>query len=217
MMNTRRFYDRISGAYDLIADAGERACRDQGLRALGVTGGEHVLEVGFGTGHALVALASLVGSGGLVCGVDISEGMLGVARRAVQASGAHNVALSIGDGRALSFRNASFDAAFMSFTLELFDPVAMAVVLDEVRRVIRPTGRVGIVAMAESANQNIMIDMYAWLHRHFPHFVDCRPIDLAGLLVRAGFRVRTGPPMSIWQLPVAACVGLKADTSPTQA
>ena len=200
-----------------MADAGERACRDQGLRALGVTGGEDVLEVGFGTGHALVALASLRDPTAWSAAWTSQKGMLGVARRTVEASGMHNVVLTIGDGRALSFRDASFDAAFMSFTLELFDAMAMAAVLAEVRRVIRPTGRVGIVAMAESANQNIMTDMYAWLHRHFPHFVDCRPIDLAGLLVRAGFRVRTGPPMSIWQLPVAACVGLKADTSPTQA
>ena len=64
--------------------------------------------------------------------------------------------------------------------------MATPVVLAEVRRVLRPAGRVGIVAMAESANQNVMTDMYAWLHRHFPHFVDCRPIDVGVLLGRAG-------------------------------
>ncbi len=209
-MDTRRFYDRISGAYDLIADASERACRAQGLRALGIVAGEHVLELGFGTGHALVELAASVGPQGRVCGVEISEGMLAVARGVVRASGVSNVALTLGDARALNFKDASFDAAFMSFTLELFESMAIPVVLAEVRRVLRPAGRVGIVAMAESAKQNVMTDTYAWLHRYFPHFIDCRPIDVASLLRGAGFHVRTGAPMSIWSLPVLSCVGLKA-------
>ena len=101
-MNTRRFYDRISGAYDVVADASERACRDEGLRTLGIVAGEHVLELGFGTGHALVMLARSVGPRGSVCGVDISEGMSGMGRKTVQASGMGNVALTIGDARALS-------------------------------------------------------------------------------------------------------------------
>lgn len=210
-MDTRTFYDRISGAYDLIADASEGACRAQGLQALGMVAGEHALELGFGTGHGLVSLAVSVGPTGMVCGVDISEGMLGIARRRVLSAGLRNVALTIGDARALSFRDASFDAAFMSFTLELFDSTAIPVVLAEVRRVLRPNGRVGVVAMTESADQNVMTDIYTWLHRHFPHFVDCRPIDVAGLLRRPGFRERCGGPMSIWGLRVTSCVGVKSD------
>jgi len=210
MNDTRTFYDRISGAYDLIADASEATCREQGLRALGVVAGERALELGFGTGHALVTLAGSAGPTGLVCGVDISEGMLGVARRTVQSAGSGHIALTVGDARALSFRDASLDAAFMSFTLELFDSTMIPVVLAEVRRVLRPSGRLGVVAMTESADQNVMTDIYTWLHRHFPHFVDCRPIDLADLLERAGFRVTSGEPMSIWGLRVTACVATKS-------
>ena len=69
----------------------------------------------------------------------------------------------------------------MSFTLELFEPADVALVLADIRRVIRPTGRLGVVAMAESASSNAMIDAYKWLHRHFPHFVDCRPINVVDL------------------------------------
>ena len=45
-MDTRAFYDRISGVHDLLADSSEGACRDRGLSMLNVTSGERVLEVG---------------------------------------------------------------------------------------------------------------------------------------------------------------------------
>jgi ubiquinone/menaquinone biosynthesis C-methylase UbiE len=82
---TREFYDGISRAYDLIADSSEHAARDLGLRALGVSSGERVLEIGCGTGHALVSLAGEVGPTGQVHGIDVSSGMMAVARRRVES------------------------------------------------------------------------------------------------------------------------------------
>ena len=68
----RRFYDRISRAYDFIADSSEHAVRDLGVRALGLSHGQRLLEIGCGTGHGLVSLADAVGQTGRVHGVDIS-------------------------------------------------------------------------------------------------------------------------------------------------
>jgi len=59
----RRTYDRLSRRYDLLAAAGERRCREAGLRLLAVKEGERVLEIGCGTGQALTALARAVGPG----------------------------------------------------------------------------------------------------------------------------------------------------------
>lgn len=131
---TRGLYDRISRAYDLIADSSEHTVRDDGVRALGVSRGQRVLEIGCGTGHGLVSLADDVGHAGQVHGVDLSWGMMAVARRRVQSAALRNVSLTIGDARALCFRSSVFDAVFMSFTLELFDG-AIPNVLVEVRRV----------------------------------------------------------------------------------
>ena len=209
-VDTRTFYDRISSAYDLIADAGERACRDQGLTALNAAPGERVLEVGFGTGHALAALSLAVGPAGQVCGVDISSGMLAVARRTVAGAGAGRVSLALDDARSLCFRDAVFDAAFMSFTLELFESPDIPAVLAEIQRVLRPAGRVAVVAMAEADRPTTMADVYQWLHRHFPHFVDCRPINVIEVLEHAGFRTTRTDMMSIWGLPVASVVAFKA-------
>ena len=208
-MDTRTFYDRISGAYDLLADASEGACREQGLRMLDVQPGERVLEVGFGTGHAITMLASTTRASGQVVGIDVSSGMLGVARRRVESAAVGNLSFVLSDARALCFPDHVFDASFVSFTLELFELADIAIVLREVGRVLRPMGRLGIVAMAETDDSNAMIDIYKWLHRHFPHFVDCRPINVPQHLERAGFRVTGAQSMAIWGLAVLCALAAK--------
>ena len=205
---TRGFYDRISRAYDLIADSSEHAVRDLGIRALETANGQRVLEIGCGTGHGLVSLAADVGRAGQVHGIDLSWGMMTVARRRIQSAGLRHVTLAIGDARALSFRSSVFDAVFMSFTLELFEG-AILEVLAEVRRVLRVGGRVGIVAMSDSRQTNAMIGLYQWLHRRWPHFIDCRPIDVVGVLQAAHFRARTAHLAAVWGLPVIAAIGVK--------
>ena len=210
--NTGGFYDRISRAYDLIADANEHTVRDLGVQALGVSRGQRVLEIGCGTGHGLVSLADEVGHAGQVHGIDLSPGMVAVARRRIQSAALRNVTFTIGDARVLCFRSSVFDAVFMSFTLELFDE-AMSNVLAEVRRVLRVGGRVGIVAMADSGQTNAMIDLYQWLHRHWPHFIDCRPIDVIGVLQEAHFQSRAAHVTAIWGLPVVTAIGVKTSAA----
>jgi demethylmenaquinone methyltransferase/2-methoxy-6-polyprenyl-1,4-benzoquinol methylase len=48
---TRKYYDRFAGIYDLMADHSEAPARQAGLDLLAVQPGEKVLEVVFGTGH----------------------------------------------------------------------------------------------------------------------------------------------------------------------
>jgi ubiquinone/menaquinone biosynthesis C-methylase UbiE len=206
---TQRFYDQISGAYDVLADSSEHEIREIGIQAVGVSPGQTVLEIGCGTGHGLLSLARAVGPSGEVYGVDISAGMIAVARRHIELAGLQNVTLTMGDARLLAFRSNRFDAVFMSFALELFES-AMPQVLAEVRRVLRSAGRVGVVAMAEGGQSNAMTIVYNWAHRRWPHVVDCRPIDLTGALQAARFQTRVAAAATIWGLPVVAAIGLKA-------
>jgi ubiquinone/menaquinone biosynthesis C-methylase UbiE len=213
-MDTRTFYDRISGVYDRLADSSEGACRERGLRMLAVTSGERVLEVGCGTGHALAALASVAGPTGHAVGIDVSSGMLAMAQETVRAAAVAKVRFALCDARALCFADETFDAAFMSFTLESFAFADIPVVLGEVGRVLRSNGRLGVVAMAETEHSNAMIDLYKWLHRHFPHFIDCQPIKVNQWLDRAGFTITGAQPMVIWGLSVVCVVGSKRGTRP---
>jgi demethylmenaquinone methyltransferase/2-methoxy-6-polyprenyl-1,4-benzoquinol methylase len=208
---TRRYYDRISRVYDLLADASEQEIRDYGIQALALSTGERVLEVGFGTGHALVAMARAVGPTGLVSGVDISAGMAAMARQRLERDACH-VALAIGDARALCFSAHRFDAIFFSFTLERFG-AEISQVLSEARRVLRLGGRVGVVAMDDTLAPGPGSSIYHWLHQHFPHAVDCAPIDVVGVIEGAGFTVETIRPARIWTLPVKAVVARMAAAS----
>jgi demethylmenaquinone methyltransferase/2-methoxy-6-polyprenyl-1,4-benzoquinol methylase len=102
-----------------------------------------------------------------------------------------------------------FVAVFMNFTLELFE-WAVPDVLAEVRRVLRTGGRLGVVAMAETGETNPMIDLYHRAHRHWPHLVDCRPIDVASVLQAARFQTEIADVSAIWILPVVVAIGVQA-------
>jgi demethylmenaquinone methyltransferase/2-methoxy-6-polyprenyl-1,4-benzoquinol methylase len=206
----RQFYDRISHAYDSLADSSEHQAREAGQRALAVQPGEDVLEIGFGTGHALVGLARAIAPGGKVTGLDVSEGMRSVALSRVREAGVEtNVELQIGDAHRLPFGDARFDAAFLSFTLELFEPDDIPAVLDEIRRVLKPGGRLGVVCMATvkgGEHESLLEKSYQWMHRHFPHILDCQPIDANAFLERAGFEITHNERLEIWTMPVAVAV-----------
>jgi demethylmenaquinone methyltransferase/2-methoxy-6-polyprenyl-1,4-benzoquinol methylase len=202
------FYTRISVVYDVLADRGEHRARQMGLSVLGARPGERILEVGFGTGSSIVALAAAVGEAGHVSGVDISAGMKAVAEARVRsAQSTTPIELGLAAVPPLPFGDAAFDAVFMAFTLELFPDDTMPFVLREVRRTLRPAGRLAVVSMTlgrAGQAQSIPERVYGWMHRHFPHVVDCRPIDVERRLSDAGFGVIRTETLDIWGLPVMA-------------
>jgi demethylmenaquinone methyltransferase/2-methoxy-6-polyprenyl-1,4-benzoquinol methylase len=209
--SNRAFYDRIAHAYDFIADSNEHRARELGEQALKLQPGESVVEIGFGTGGSAIDLAKAVGAGGKVCGIDISPKMLEVANNKTAAANvAATVELQVSDARKLPYADDSFHAAFTSFTLELFPAADIPKVLAEVKRVLKPGGRLGVVSMAkvkDGEKASTLENIYIWMHRHFPHLVDCRPIDPAALLKAAGYQIASENRIEIWTMPVAIVVG----------
>ena len=185
--------------------------RQAGIQALAVKPGEAVLELGFGTGNEVLDLAALAGPTGKVAGIDISPGMLAVAnRKLADAPTATPIDLRVGDARSLPFKDGEFNAVYTSFTLELFPAEDIPVVLSEVRRVLTPGGRIGVVSMATvrpGKHTSILERAYVWMHRHFPHLVDCRPIDTEAIVTTAGFRITSVRDLEIWTMPVRVVVG----------
>jgi demethylmenaquinone methyltransferase/2-methoxy-6-polyprenyl-1,4-benzoquinol methylase len=148
-----------------------------------------------------------------VAGIDVSPGMLAVANRKLAAAAPQTpVDLRVGDARSLPFTGAEFDAVYTSFTLELFPEDDIPVVLTEARRVLRPDGRIGVVSMATvrpGHHTSALERAYVWMHRHFPHLVDCRPIDTEGVVSAAGFRITAVQDREIWTMPVRVVVGAR--------
>ncbi|QDU36391.1 Demethylmenaquinone methyltransferase [Maioricimonas rarisocia] len=208
--SNQAFYDRIAHAYDFIADANEHKARETGEVALNLQPGERVFEIGYGTGNTLVDIAKAVGESGYVAGLDVSPKMRDVAAgKVAEAQLATPVELVVGDARELPFGDNSFQAAFTSFTLELFEPEDIPKVLGEVKRVLQPGGRLGVVSMAvvpAGEHESGLEKTYKWMHQHFPHIVDCRPIDVDEVLNAAGFEVASSERMEIWTMPVAMVV-----------
>lgn len=203
-------YDRLSRWYDLLAGSSERKYKEAGLRLLHAAAGENILEIGYGTGEIIKALAQAVGTSGQVFGIDLSPGMFKVAGEKVRAAGlAGNVHLTCGDAARLPFAGGFFDAIYMSFTLELFDTPEIPLVLSECRRVLRSDGRISIVAMAKKEKSGWMSRLYEWAHANFEQAADCRPIYLREALQVPGFQITAEAEMSMFGLPVDIAVARK--------
>jgi ubiquinone/menaquinone biosynthesis C-methylase UbiE len=208
---TRAFYNKISRVYDLLADRSEAPVRRAGLLLLRARAGERILEIGCGTGHSLVELAAGVGPKGLVLGLDLSNEMLRWAKANVRkARMAERVRLRCGDAAHMSYADESMDAVFMSFSLELFDTPEIAQVLGECKRVLRPGGRIVVVGMSKEGEHEALVGVFEWAHRHFPNFLDCRPIYVRGALEEAGFRIVKALRKHMW-IPVEVVLGVKAE------
>jgi ubiquinone/menaquinone biosynthesis C-methylase UbiE len=107
------------------------------LRAADLRAGDRVLDVACGTGVVARRAAAAVGPAGRAVGLDFNEVMLTTAR-ASDSDGA--VEWRQGDAQELPFDDGSFDAVSCQHGVMFFPDRAKA--LREMRRVLRPGGRV---------------------------------------------------------------------------
>ena len=197
-LQARAAYDRISRWYDLLAGGFERRHCEAAIRMLDLRAGEAVLEIGSGTGGSVVSMARCVGTSGRVHGIDLSKGMLNIARARVEQAGvAASVLLQQGDALRLPFPADCFGCVFISFTLELFDTPEIPLVLAECMRTLRRDGRICVLGLSKAGGSNLMTRLYEWLHEILPQYADCRPIFVQRSLEHAGFRVMEAAEFSL--------------------
>jgi demethylmenaquinone methyltransferase/2-methoxy-6-polyprenyl-1,4-benzoquinol methylase len=134
----RSMFDRISPVYDAMNRAMTLGLDQRWRRATVaavVQPGDCVLDACCGTGDLAIAAAR---AGGRVTGVDFSERMLERARRK-----APELEWLQGDALALPFSDGSFDSATVGFGVRNLEDLERG--LAELRRVLRPGGRVAIL------------------------------------------------------------------------
>jgi len=203
-------YDKISRFYDCFAGVFEKKYRNIALERLDIKRGETILEIGFGTGHCLKQIAESVGEDGKVYGIDISSGMLKVSKRRLEKAGLlGRVKLQCEDALKMPYEDNKFNAVFMSFTLELFDTPEIPKVLDGIKRVLKPDGRLGIVSMSKEDGDSILLKLYEWTHKKFPQYIDCRPIYVEQSIKDAGFEIRYKEKVKLFGLPGEIVIGVK--------
>ena len=105
--------------------------------------GQRVVDLGCGSGRTTLELASRVGPGGEVVGVDIAAEMLARGRERAARLGAGNIEFLHADVQAHDLGETRFDAAYSRFGVMFFtDPVAA---FANVRRALRPGGALSFV------------------------------------------------------------------------
>ena len=201
--DAEKTYTKMSRTYDLFAGTFEAKYTAIALKHLNIKAGEHVLEIGYGTGQSLKQMAKLLGETGKIYGIDISSGMLKVAEKRLKKPNLLNrVELKCGDAVSLPYKVDKFDAVFMSFTLELFDTPEIPIVLNEIKRVLKPQGRLGLVSMSKVDAALVMVKLYEWAHRKFPKYADCRPIYVGQSVEDTGFKIQYKEIKKLFGLPV---------------
>lgn len=92
----RRRYRELAAGYDRRLRPLDRL-RGRIITRLGLRPGDHVLDMGCGTGASFPALQAAVGDRGRVTGIELTEEMAAVARQRITDAGWDNVSVVVGD------------------------------------------------------------------------------------------------------------------------
>ena len=160
------------------------------LAAARLEPGLRVLDVGSGTGIAAEGAAVIVGPTGYITASDISPLMLEQARERLGRLA--NTTIAVEDAQAMTFPDASFDRVICNMAVMYFGDPARG--LAEMRRVLRPGGRVAISVNTSPATSMIsrvlpIIDRLVpnAKERSGPNSFDGSERHVRGLLEAAGF------------------------------
>lgn len=109
------------------------------LEVLDPRSGEHILELGPGTGYYTLPVAARLQPKGILEIFDVRKRFLDHTMERARRRGLVNIVPTLGDGGSLPYTDGCFDAAYLVGVLgEIPDPQAA---LEELRRVLEPAGR----------------------------------------------------------------------------
>ncbi len=172
----KEMFDQIAPTYDVLnhvlslgIDRGwRRKVVREVARSVQSEGDVRLLDVATGTGDLAIAMAKRLGLGLVrITGVDISEGMLAVGRKKVEAAGlAQRVKLQQGDAQKLGFEDGAFDCVTAAFGVRNFGNLEAG--LKEMCRVTKKGGKCLILEFSEPRGA-IFGQIYRWyFHRVLP-------------------------------------------------
>ncbi len=190
-------FDGIAPTYDFLNHALslgiDKGWRTKAIKALGQHAPQRILDVATGTGDFALLTAKLLAPKEIV-GVDISEGMMDVARRKVEEQKASQAGTQISfakeDCLHLSFPDASFDAVTVAYGVRNFQDLDAG--LAEMYRVLRPCGHLLIVELATPPRFPMRQLFYFYSHCIMP---------LAGRLISGDSRAYSYLPATMEAFP----------------
>lgn len=170
-MNNNNTKEEIAGVFTRAAptydQVGFRISNYFGKRLVELTEipkGAKVLDVGSGRGALLFPSSKIVGSQGLVIGIDLSEGMVQKTTEEIIKRGISNAKMMQMDAENLKFQDNTFDIAFYGFCIHFLPQYEIA--LNESFRVLKPNGRIGLSTPLKGT-----FDEIKWLDDLFEKFL----------------------------------------------
>ncbi len=158
----RAAYDRMGNALDRMERFESRA-KALGLEWLSPAAGERIVELGVGTGRMTLRLLEAVGTDGRVVGFDLSPKMLELTRaRAAEAGVDSRLEGHAGSAEATGLPDASVDALYTSYVLDLLPESQIRAAAAEARRILRPGGRAVFVGMTPGRSVLSRSLMFLW-------------------------------------------------------
>lgn len=113
------------------------------VRELNIKTGQHVLDLGCGTGRLAEYISKIVGNEGYIYGIDPAPYRIHVAKQKIKEPISSNISLNVGSGEDLSgFADNSLDTVVINVVFHWI--VDKNKTLAEVYRVLKPGGLVGI-------------------------------------------------------------------------
>ncbi len=172
-----------------------RADNDRAIDLLNVSISDHVLDMGTGHGAAIRRLIRLAREGH-VTGIDNSEIMLSVARRANhQYILSGQVTITCSDSADMPFDNDTFDKILSVHTVYFWDSIAGQ--LEEIRRVLRANGRI-VLGFRPAEDKAVVAKFPTSVYRFQTTDALTESIENAGLMVRDTARVDQSGRSMVW-------------------
>lgn len=165
-----RMFDNIAHSYDLLnhclSFGIDKYWRRSAIQSLAPYKPQHILDVATGTGDfALLATRMLKPQ--KMLGIDLSEGMLQVAREKVKRAALDNfITFKKEDCLNLSLPDDTFDAVTVAYGIRNFEDLDRG--LQEMRRVLRPEGRLAIIELCAPAKFPMKQLFYFYSHIVMP-------------------------------------------------
>jgi len=205
--DVRTTYTWVAPLHDALAVLVESKARRLGLAWADVQDGEHVLEVGVGTGLSFHRLLRRNPSGWTE-GIDLTPAMLKRARRRAERGPTDRYRLALGDAYALPFPDETFDLVLNSYMFDLLPEGDFVPVLRGFRRVLKPGGR--LVMMNMTRGRQWYNHVWETIYRLYPPLLGgCRGVQVEPYLQAAGFIHTRRTYLSQWTFPSEVVYGEK--------
>jgi demethylmenaquinone methyltransferase/2-methoxy-6-polyprenyl-1,4-benzoquinol methylase len=180
----QKYYSWRASNYDAGASF-EVEHHAEALRLADVQNGQRVLDVACGTGRGTVGIAQAVGTTGSVDALDLSEAMLGQARAKIEQLGLiDRVHFKQGNAKELPYPDNTFDLVYNGYMFDLIPLDGFLPILKEMRRVLKPGGKLVLVNMSKPDEQKTFFEK---IYEKGWAVMPCRPVLMSGYLEPAGF------------------------------